>query len=60
MLMIVQNDLYQVASNPRVEEVFQEWRIQDTEELLKNLAAAQKNRMKAQEKLLETIGNKYK
>ena len=50
---------YQVASSPSIEQIFQEWRIQDTEQLLKNLAEAQRKRMEAQEQLIETIGNKF-
>ena len=50
---------YQVASSPSAEQIFQEWRIQDTEQLLKHLAKAKTKRMEAHEKLIETIGTKF-
>ena len=49
----------QVTSNPTVECIFQEWRLEDTVQLLKRVEDAQRKQKEAEEKLLETIGNKY-
>ena len=49
----------QVASNQKVESVFLEWNIENTEQLLRKLDDAQEKRKAAHDKIFETIDNTY-
>ena len=48
-----------MSSNPEVEDIFKEWKPEDTDHLLKRLDDADKKRKEAQNKLFETIESKY-
>ncbi|CAI8018802.1 IQ motif and ankyrin repeat domain-containing protein 1 [Geodia barretti] len=50
----------QVSSNPEVEDIFKEWKPEDTDHLLKRLDGADKKRKEAQNKLFETIESKLR